>query len=152
MKLMIAAAVIASQLATAAPAAELGGDAQASAQRRGAFAGARFRLPLGGRDAGKARLALALTPAVQSQGRDGALVTRYGQGLELGLAGRDRARLSFAGTPVSRLAGGGEGPGGRRLGVSTAGWVAIGVGILAASAAAVYVLCGTGTICNTDDD
>jgi hypothetical protein len=148
---MAMAALCAAQVATAAQAAELGGEREWSAQRRSAFAGARFRVPFGGREAGKARLGLTLAPVAHGRGQDGTLVTRYGRGIELALAGTDRVGLSLAGRPVSQLVGGGEAPDGRRLGVSPAGWAAIAVGAIAVSAAAVYVLCGSGTICNTED-
>jgi hypothetical protein len=43
-------------------------------------------------------------------------------------------------------------PDGNRLGMSTIGWVAVGVGVVAISLFALYGLCGSGEICNTDDD
>jgi len=152
MRKIVTVALCAAQMASAAQAADLGRDSQWTAQRRGAFAGARFRLPLGGREAAKPRVGLTLTPVERSEAEDGSLATRYGRGLELGLSGREPVRLTFAGRPVSRLAGGGNGPQGGKLGVSTVGWAGIVVGVVAASVVAAYVLCGTGAICDVDDD
>jgi hypothetical protein len=124
-------ALVAAQVAMAAPpagAAELIGDGSHAAQQRGAFAGARFHLPLGSGQAAKPRLGLALAPLQQSRQLEGGTLTRFGEGVELGFRGDDKLRLSFGGRPVSQLVAGGGAPGGRKLGVSTTGWVAIGVG------------------------
>jgi len=103
----------------------------------GAFAGARLRIPLGGaREERRLRAGLTLAPTM----RVGAGRLRFGEGLEFGVAGREPVRLSLAGTPVNRLAGGGRGPDGQRLGVSTLGWIAIGVG------ATVVVLVGAAAL------
>ena len=68
------------------------------------------------------------------------------QGLELGISGREPLRLSIAGTPVSRLVEGRSGPEGEKAGVSTLGWVAIGVGAL------VTVVLVASAICLSDSD
>ena len=96
--------------------------ATASASQVSAFAGARFRVPLGGRE--KPRAGLALTSTLRS-GPTGEL--RFARGAELGFSGTDsKLDLSVAGRPVSQLAAGRPGPSGRRQGFSTAGWIAIG--------------------------
>jgi len=121
-------------------AAELAAEQQS---RLGAFGGVRMQVPFGARDAEAAsRVGLAFGPMRQTRGSDGAMRTRFGDGLELGFGGGERARrLTLAGTRIDRLgmAQSGRAPeGGPRAGVSTLGWVAIGVG------AAVVVGLGAG--------
>jgi len=121
-------------------AAELAGEQQS---RLGAFGGLRVQVPFGARGPAAApRAGLAFGPMRQSRASDGAMRTRFGDGLELGFGGGERApRLTLAGTRVDLLAmaQNGRAPdGGPRAGVSTLGWVAIGVG-----AAVVIGLGGT---------
>ncbi|HEX2764605.1 MAG TPA: hypothetical protein VHM92_12290 [Allosphingosinicella sp.] len=142
MKILAGAALIAAQLLSAAPgsAAELLGDGGASEQRRGTFAGARFRVPLGAARERAPRAGLAIAPVRESRGSDGSLKTRFGPGLEFGVAGSEKPQLKLAGTPVSRLAEGRTGPDGRKQGVSTVGKVAIGVAaVTLVGAIALYV-------------
>ena len=107
----------------------------------GAFAGARLRIPLGGgREEQRLRAGLTLAPTMHSRAAGGGMQLRIGEGLDLGVTGREPVRLSLAGTPVNRLGQSGTGPDGRRLGVSTLGWIAIGVGatlVVVAGAAAL---------------
>lgn len=154
MKKTIILALCAAQLTTATPAfaADLPGDPGARTHHLGTFAGARLRVPLGGEGDRKPRAGLAVAPLMQGRQADGTVRTRFGEGVEFGLNGGQKAELSVAGTPVSRLAQGKAGPEGRKAGVSTIGWVAIGVGVAAATVLGLYVLCGTGQICNVDDE
>ena len=145
MKTIIIGAVIASQIGLAAQpalAADLTVDRSAMAQRQGAFAGARVRVALGGGKANKVRAGLAIAPLVQGRSNSGEMRTRFGEGLDLGIAGRDRKpSLSIAGTPVSQIASGKAGPTGAKAGVSTIGWVAIGVGVVLVSLVAITAVC-----------
>lgn len=139
-KLTIAALVIAQTLAAAQPAVAAQHFGQQQRQM-GAFAGVRLRVSLDGPQAERGvRAGLALAPAVRSQRSDGATRTQLGEGLELGVAPNRPVTLSLAGTRVDRLgmAPNGSAPEGRRAGVSTLGWVAIGVG------AAIVVGLGVG--------
>lgn len=124
-KLLIVGLVAAAQILPAAQpaaAAELHQDRTATASRVSAFAGARLRVPLGGRE--KPQAGLALTSTLRS-GPTGEL--RFAKGAELGFSGRDsELGLSIAGRPLSQLAAGRSGPAGRKHGFSTAGWIAIG--------------------------
>jgi hypothetical protein len=150
MKSLTAAALAAAALSLVAQplaAAELPREAGTQIER-GTFVGARFRIPLG-RSEEKAHAGLALTATQRTSGR---AELRFAKGLELGYAGGDALRLSLHGQAVSRLVQGKAGPEGRRMGVSTVGWVAIGAGVIVLTIAGAYVLCGTGAICNTDDD
>jgi hypothetical protein len=121
----------------------------------GAFAGARLRIPFGDNAHQRVRAGLTLAPTLHVLGSDGVARTRFGEGLELGIAPRRPLELSFAGTRLDRLgvAPGRTGPEGRRAGVSTLGWVAIGVG------ATVLVVAGAGYLwledaldCDPGDD
>ena len=141
MKRLTMAALVAAQLmATAQPAlaAEL---SDSRTQQMGAFGGVRLRVPLDGRVGERqVRAGLALAPTLHSRDLRGNSQIRMGEGLELGFNGNDRVRLSLAGTPVSRIAQGPAGPQGPRAGVSTIGWVAIGVGVAAVAAATWFVI------------
>ena len=129
MKIPTIAALVAGQLlATAQPAfaAEL---TETRSQQMGAFAGFRMRVPLDGRAGERqVRAGLTVAPTLHSRTDDGEVRMRIGEGLELGVTGGAPVRLSLGGTPVSRLVHGPAGPDGRRAGVSTVGWIAIGVG------------------------
>jgi hypothetical protein len=124
-KALIAGLVAAAQVLPAAQpaaAAELDQDRTPAATQVSAFAGARLRVPLGGRE--KPKAGLALTSTLRSGGT-GEL--RFAKGAELGFTGREpKLGLSIGGQPISRLAAGRPGPGGRKQGFSTLGWVAIG--------------------------
>lgn len=140
MKRVAIASLLAAQAVTTAEpilAAEL---VERETPHMGAFAGARLRMPLGDRAHPRLRAGLTIAPTMHVRGSDGASRTRFGEGLELGIAQDRPLELSFAGTRLDRLgiAPGGAGPGGRRAGVSTLGWVAIGVG------ATVLVVAGVG--------
>ena len=152
MKYPTMAALVAAQLlATARPAfaAELN---DGSSHQMGAFGGVRVRVPLDG-DARQrpVRAGLTIAPTMLSRSANGEIRARIGEGLELGFNDDDRVRLSLAGTPVARLAQGGTGPDGRRAGVSTIGWIAIGVGVLA-TGFVLFGLCVSGDICDQDED
>ena len=129
---------IAALLAAAQPAvgAEL---AESRTQQMGAFAGVRVRMPLDG-DARQRQLRAGLTvaPTLHTRTADGATRLRIGEGVELGITGREPVRLSVAGTPVNRLVQSGTGPDGQRLGVSTVGWIAIGAGVVVLAVGGFY--------------
>jgi hypothetical protein len=150
-KFLIASLLAAPILATTQPAqsAELLQDRTGAPNQVSAFVGGRFRVPLGGGH-DKPRAGLALTSTLRG-GSTGEL--RFARGVELGISGGDSdVRLTLGGTPVSRLAQGRRGPEGRKLGVSTIGWVAIGVGVLAVTYVALFELCKDGEICGDDGD
>lgn len=146
------AALLASQLlpAPAAVAADL---TDSQAQQMGAFAGFRLRVPVDGSARPRqVRAGFTLAPTMHRLTAGGEVRMRIGEGLELGLVGREPVRLSLGGTPVSRLARGPAGPDGERLGVSTLGWVAIGVGVAAIAAFVAFQACVDGEICGSDRD
>jgi hypothetical protein len=104
MKHLTVAAFVGAQIlpvATPALAAEF---AAPQETRAGAFGGVRIRLPLDG-DARQRQLraGLTLAPALHSRALDGESRLRIGEGLELGLRGREPLRLTLSGQDVRRL-------------------------------------------------
>jgi hypothetical protein len=151
-KLMIAAMLGGQALAAAQPAfaAEL---AESRSQQTGAFAGLRVRMGLDGtREQRRLRAGLTVAPTLHSRSAAGETRLRFGEGVELGIVGGDKVRLSLAGTPVNRLAQGATGPDGRRLGVSTAGWVAIGIGATVAVLGVGYLVFTEMMDCDADEE
>lgn len=135
------ASLIATQLiATPVAAAELVRDAAPAATEAGTFAGARLRLGLGANaHRTPVHAGLVMAPTLRSASNDGRVQTRFGDGLELGF-GRSRqgVALSLAGRP---LTGSDRNLPQNRVGVSTLGWVAIGVGAVAVLLVAASVTC-----------
>src|SRR4051812_19622071 len=111
-----APAMLALLWTSAAPAAEIVGHDPGAVPTRGSFAGARVSLPFGGRD--KARVGLAVAP-MQRWRETGAI--EMGRGLELGVTRRGKLEFAAGGRSLHLREG-------RKSGISTVGWVAIGVG------------------------
>jgi opacity protein-like surface antigen len=151
MKKLIIAALVASQLAIPAQAADLVDTRGSEGMRPGGFAGARIRVSLDAEPRERIRAGLTVAPTRHDFGGDGAARLRFGEGLEFGFSERRSAGFSFAGQPVRDLVSP-IGPDGNRRNISTVAWVGIGVGVLAVTAFALYGLCGDGEICSTDDD
>ena len=125
-----AAALIASQaLAPPALAAELFGSGEPVEVERGAFAGARLRVALGGRRDGEIRAGLALTPISLRRSSDGAVGRQFAEGFEFGGGQGAPFGLRLAGRPIG---GGDRAAQSRRLGVSTLGAAAIVGGVIVA--------------------
>ena len=105
---MMALALVTAQVAAgAAPAmaADVTRHEQFTDTGRGAFAGVRFRMPLGGSAGGesRARLAVTLTPTAFS--RVGArTASSMGEGLELGFSPGSKAELTLSGQRLDRMA------------------------------------------------
>ena len=149
MKRLMIAALLGGQLVAAAPPAFAADLTDDRIQQMGAFAGFRLRVPLDGQ-ARQVRAGLTLAPTMYERRTTGESRMRMGAGIELGMVGGEPLRLSVAGAPVSRLAQGREGPDGRRLGISTLGWVAISVGVIVVTVLAVGQLCADGEICGSE--
>ena len=141
MKRLTMMALVAAQLTMAAQPAIAAELTETRTQQMGAFAGFRLRVPLDG-NAGERqiRAGLAVAPAMHSRTLDGETRLRIGEGVELGVAERQKLRLSVAGTPVSQLTQGPVGPDGQRLGVSNVGWIAIGAGIVIAGLGLAWIV------------
>ena len=144
MKKPLIAALVASQVAAAPVLAQ--NYAPVRDTETGTFAGLRLHLSFGGETREPLRAGLAFAPVARADYQDGRVRTRIGEGLEFGINGRGPVRFSLAGMPVNQLVQGRTGPDGRRMGVSTLGWVAIGVG------ATVVVLFAAAAICFSDHD
>ncbi|HEX8640116.1 MAG TPA: hypothetical protein VF704_03060 [Allosphingosinicella sp.] len=150
MKKLLIAALVAAQVAPAA-AADF---ASSQETDTGAFAGFRLRMPLDG-DVSQRRMRASLTvaPAVRTQNLQGEVRGRIGDGIELGISRGEPVRLSIAGRPVAQLTRGAEAPGGRRAGVSTLGWVAIGVGaVVVVGLTAGYLWLDDALDCTDEDE
>lgn len=143
MRLVLIAALLASQTVSAA-AASLESDRRVADTEIGSFAGARLRLDLGGPQRGvsprdRFRAGLVVAPTMSSQRVDGGRSLRFGEGLEYGVRGTRAAGLAIAGRPIARR--GDAATPERRAGVSTLGWVAIGVGAVVTLVIAASVIC-----------
>ena len=136
-KLLVATVLSAAVIFAASPvvAADIEAGRTAGPAVFGAFAGARLRVPLGGSERPKAGLAFTHLRL------DASGATRFSKGVELGFVGDKQLQLSIAGQRLDRLGvqPGGRGPEGQKLGVSTVGWVAIGVGVAVVVGAALFV-------------
>jgi hypothetical protein len=126
----IAAAAQALSWGQPAAAAELAPAWDPAPAQRGAFAGARLRVPLGaGAQTPRAGLALAGVERSRTTGQ-----SRMGAGVEAGFAPGRGLGLAIGGRPAGQLAAR------RKAGVSTLGWVAIGIGATAVVAVVGYGL------------
>jgi len=155
MKRLMMAALLGGQLLGAAQPAMAADLVERDMPQMGAFAGVRLRMPLGDRAHQRLRAGLTLAPTLHARGSDGALRTRFGEGLELGFAQNRPLELSFAGTRLDRIGVREDGsvPGGRRAGVSTLGWIAIGVGAtIVVAAGAGYLWLEDALDCDPGDD
>lgn len=133
MKFLTLFCLVASQLLAAAQpasAADLGDNGGSAAQRHGAFAGARLRVPLGGDRGEKARVGVTVAPLTESIGADGKVNTRFGEGMEIGISGSERAGLRVGGKSLAQLTQGRPGPDGPKAGASTMKGLAIVGGIV----------------------
>ena len=138
MKLAVIAGLVAGQLLATAQPAAAADFAEARNVETGAFAGLRVRVPLGADPERRGiQAGLTVAPTFRSTTMDGRSRMGIGEGLELGFRQRENITLRLAGTRIDRIgmAPGNRAPDGPRAGVSTLGWVAIGVGTLVVAAA-----------------
>jgi opacity protein-like surface antigen len=131
MKKIFIAALLAGQVAAPAQAADLVDTRGVQDTRNGSFAGARIRVSLDAQPRERVRAGLTLAPTRHDVRADGSARLRLGEGLEFGVSERRGPALSLAGQPVRDVVQGAAGPQGERRNVSTVGWVAIGVGVIA---------------------
>ena len=132
---LVAAAV------TAAPIQAATWQDQGSEARRGAFIGAQFTISLAGRDHRRPRAQLAIAPTQTRISSNGIRQTRIGEGIALGFSPGGNPALTLAGTRADMALHpqreNSNDPG--RLGISSTGWIAIGLGV-AALAGGVYFI------------
>lgn len=137
MRILTIAALIGAQLLAATQPAMAAQLEAAGDQRIGAFGGLRVRLPLGGEPGGRQlRAGLTLAPTLHGRLANGETRLRFGEGLELGVRGREPIRLSLAGRDVRRLAARDDGEG--RRGVPTGALIAGGL-VLVTIAGVVFI-------------
>jgi hypothetical protein len=135
MKTMIAATVMAAQLMAAPAVAASLEPVETRAARTGAFAGARFRVQLGGREAGRAQAGLNIGPVRSVQAIDGRIRTSFGEGVAFGISGKAaKPQLSFAGNSLDELRLQADGKGGVPTWALVVGGVVIVLGVAAAVA------------------
>lgn len=132
MKKAAVALIVATQLlAPLAPASAAMGFDSPEQTRMGAFAGARFRLALGGADRGRAKLGLTLAPTRQTLAADGRRLLRFGEGIELGFVNGEPFAARLGGQRLAD-AGASADTRERRMGVSTIGAAGIAAGAIVA--------------------
>ncbi|MET1109953.1 MAG: hypothetical protein ABWX67_00355 [Allosphingosinicella sp.] len=151
MKKMLIAALAAGQISSIAAPASAQGYAPARETETGTFGGLRLRIPFGGPAREQVRAGLTFAPTTRTDHQDGRVRTRIGEGLEFGINGRGPVQFSLAGTPVNRLTQGRTGPDGQRMGISTLGWIAIGVGATAIIVVSAAAICLSDSDCNPSE-
>lgn len=135
MKNFVLAGLVAAPMTVVAQPAAAANFEQGASVQTGTFAGARVRISLGGNQPDrKFRAGLTLAPTLRSQSISGETRMRIGEGLELGFNGKRPLALSLAGRPVDRLLPNAD----KKLGLSTGGKVALGVGAAALIGVGVY--------------
>ena len=108
--------------------------------RTGAFVGARFQMPLGRRSIAKPRAALAIAPTFSRSSSHGEIQTSIGEGAALNLG--SRPTVTLMGVRADKALGinrSGRVNSENKLGVSSGGWVAIGVGALVLTGGLVFL-------------
>jgi opacity protein-like surface antigen len=137
----ILAGVVAAALLTAPIGAADRRD-QAADVRPGAFVGARLQLPLGGSPFARPRAVLTVAPTQNRISSGGMVRTKIGEGLALDFTSERKPTLTLAGVradtaltrrqdvTVPR----------QKAGISTGGWIAIGVGTVVVVGAVAFAL------------
>jgi hypothetical protein len=121
--------------------------------RAGGFVGARLRLPLGQGAEERPLVGLAVAPTLSRVSSDGRVQTTVGEGLALNFGRQMKPTVTLAGRPAGEAIGlksEGKAATGQKLGISTVGWVAIGVG--AAILVGGAILVAPWIKCKTDSD
>jgi len=100
---------------------------QGAQVRPGVFVGAQFKMSFGGRARSQPHAQLALAPTRSTFSNSGRATTRIGEGLALDFTSNAKPTLTLAGMRADTALGDRE----RKLGISSTGWVAIGLGVVA---------------------
>ena len=106
----------------------------------GTFAGARFQVSLGGRTAARPRASLAIAPTLSRTSGGMVVKTTIGEGIALNF-GR-KPTLTLAGIPADQALGlkpSKDTDPSHKNNLSTGGWIAVGVGVVAVGAGIYYV-------------
>jgi hypothetical protein len=135
MKKLTIAALVAAQLAAAAPAqAQPDGRSAFAEDQRGGFVGLRIRARSGGQDAG-VRASLTAAPTVHNR-MGAAMRMDMGEGFELGISPGTRPTLTLAGQLLDQMSLFGEEP--DRNNMSTIAKVAIVAGVIVVAGVLVF--------------
>lgn len=121
-------AIMSTALMTASAHAQDLGD-RSETTRNGMFVGARMTLSLSSRTAARPRTMFAFAPTQLRQSVGGPRQMRIGEGIALNFRGREAPALTV---------GNNVDPQGK-LGISTVGWIAIGVGVVATAGAIAFL-------------
>jgi hypothetical protein len=108
---------------------------QGSQVRPGMFVGAQLKMSFGGQARSQPRAQLALAPTRSTFSDSGRSTARIGEGLALDFTSNAKPTLTLAGMRADTALGDRE----RKMGISSTGWVAIGLGV-AALAGGLYFL------------
>lgn len=103
---------------------------QGSEMRRGAFAGAQFKISFGGQVRPEAHANLAIAPTRSRISNGGMVRTQIGEGVTLRLSAATKPTLMLAGLRADRSLGinrSGQADPKNRIGLSTGAWIGIGV-------------------------
>ena len=138
MRRLVISVILASSLMGPAHAADW--QSQTVEVRPGTFIGA--RLTIGGRTGGRPSAALTVAPTQNRISNDGTTSMKVGEGIALNLKSGRRPTLTLVGIRADTALGlrrSGNLDADKKLGVSSGGWVAIGVGALALVAGGLYL-------------
>lgn len=143
MKVLMIGALLAGQCLTVAQPALAVALSENRSSEIGAFAGMRIRVPLDGpRHERQLRAGLMIAPTLHSRNADGGRMVRLGEGVELGVRGREPIQLSIGGHDFARLADDEAAQADDDGGIPTWAIVAGSVALVAGIAFAVYVQVG----------
>jgi hypothetical protein len=115
---------------------------QTTGRQTGAFVGAQLHVPLGGKTKAEPRASLGVAPTFTRVSTHG-IHTSIGEGLALNLALKSKPQLTLAGVRADRALGlaARDGPDMEaKNGISTGGWIAIGVGTVLVAGAVGFAL------------
>lgn len=121
-------------------------------RQAGAFAGARLRVALGADvSTPKAQFGIAFAPMLRTQAADGRTQVQLGEGASLGFNARGSTQFLLGGRPIAGLASQRTAIDTKRAaGVSTLGYIAIGIGVAAVLVVAAGVACQETNCLNSD--
>jgi hypothetical protein len=108
--------------------------------RSGAFAGARFQIALGGRTKSKPRASLTVAPTMTRNSGNNGVRTSIGQGVALNFG--QKPTLTLSGIRADQALGltpSKDADAKQKFGVSTGGWIGLGIGVLAVAGGLYFV-------------
>ena len=104
---------------------------QTTSRHAGTFVGAQLHVGFRGKAIERPRATFGIAPTLSRMSTHGGVHTRIGEGLALSFAASSKPELTFGGVRADRALGFTRDDGratGLKQGVSTAGWIGIGVG------------------------